>query len=414
MAVETVSRRTDDTIARPVWSLQRAMHRLWTDHAVWTRDYVVAALAEAPDAEAAAGRLLRNQEDIGGAIVPLYGEEAGAKLTDLLKQHILIAVDLVDAAKKADERRFEREDKRWDDNAAEIAEFLAGANPHWPEDDVRDLLAQHLALTKKEVVARLEKNWEGDVSAFDDIMTEILTLADALADGIVKQFPERFGSEDGQVASHRAAAEAPSEDGALSRQAWSLQRAMHRLWGDHVMWTRDYVVAALAEAPDAEAAAGRLLRNQEDIGGAIVPFYGDDAGKGLTLHLKQHIMIAVDLIELVKAEDFGERFQELDRKWDRNASDIARLLGGLNPHWPEKDVHDLLAQHLALTKQEVDARVFGDWERDVAVFDDIMTEILTLADALSAGITKQFPERFGADGSAAVTSPAERSPEPRG
>jgi hypothetical protein len=203
-------------------------------------------------------------------------------------------------------------------------------------------------------------------------------------------------------------------DDTIARPVWSLQRAMHRLWTDHAVWTRSYVVAALAEAPDAEAAAGRLLRNQEDIGGAIVPFYGDDAGKGLTLHLKQHILIAVDLIELVKAEDFGERFQELDRKWDRNASDIARLLGGLNPHWPEKDVHDLLAQHLALTKQEVDARVFGDWERDVAVFDDIMTEILTLADALSAGITKQFPERFGADGSAAVTSPAERSPEPRG
>jgi glutamate synthase domain-containing protein 3 len=387
-------------VTREAWSLQRAMHRLWIDHTAWTRGYVVAALADSSDAEAAAGRLLRNQEDIGNAIVPLYGEEAGAKLTDLLKQHILIAVDLVDAAKKGDQKRFAQEDKRWDDNAAEIAAFLSGANPNWPQDDVQDLIAQHLELTQQEVVARLQGEWEKDVSAFDDIMTEILTLADALSDGIVAQFPQMFGgSEAAAGALHEEAAEAPTEDGVVTREAWSLQRAMHRLWADHAMWTRDYVVAALAGAPDAKAAADRLLRNQEDIGNAIVPFYGEEAGKGLTLHLKEHILIAVDLIELVKAEDFGERFEELDRRWDSNAADIARFLGDLNPYWPEKDVKDLLAQHLALTKQEVDARLFGDWERDVAAFDDIMTEILTLADALSAGLVKQFPERFGGGGS---------------
>ncbi|MGH2690283.1 MAG: hypothetical protein ACRDKW_15970 [Actinomycetota bacterium] len=399
----------DGAVSREAWSLQRAMSRLWIDHTTWTRSYVVAALADSPDAGAAAGRLLRNQEDIGNAIVPLYGEKAGAGLTDLLKQHILIAVDLVDAAKKGDQERFAREDKRWDANAAEIAGFLSGANPHWPADDVQDLIAQHLELTRQEVVARLQGDWVKDVAAFDDILTEILTLADALSDGIVAQFPQMFG---GTAASQAAAAEAPTEDGVVTREAWSLQRAMHRLWADHAMWTRDYVLAALAGAPDAKAAAERLLRNQEDIGNAIVPFYGEEAGQGLTLHLKDHILIAVDLIELVKAEDFGERFEELDRRWDANADGIAGFLGQLNPNWPEKDVRDLLAQHLALTKQEVDARVFGDWEKDVATFDDIMTEILTLADALSAGLVEQFPERFGAGapagGAAEATKPAER------
>jgi hypothetical protein len=46
-----------------------------------------------------------------------------------------------------------------------------------------------------------------------------------------------------------------------------------------------------------------LLRNQEDIGNAVVPLYGDDAGKGLTDLLKQHILIAVDLVEADKAGD---------------------------------------------------------------------------------------------------------------
>jgi hypothetical protein len=173
-------------------SLRRAMYRLWVDHVVWTREYVVSAIDGAPDTGAAAGRLLKNQEDIGNAVAGFYGDEAGAALTDLLKQHILIAVELIDAAVKGDQERYAVEDKRWDENGAALARFLSGANPFWPEKDVHDLIALHLTLTRREAVARLTKAWDEDIAAFDDILTEILTLADALTDGIIQQFPERF------------------------------------------------------------------------------------------------------------------------------------------------------------------------------------------------------------------------------
>lgn len=176
-------------------SLQRGLYRLWVDHVVWTREYIEAAVAGSEDASAAAGRLLRNQEDIGNALVPFYGEDAGAAVTGVLKQHIMIAVDLLDAAVKGDGPAFEAADKRWDENAAEIAALVSSVNPtNWPESDVLDLLNLHLSLTRREVVARLDKDWEKDVAAFDDILTEILTLADVLADGLIRQFPHKFGS----------------------------------------------------------------------------------------------------------------------------------------------------------------------------------------------------------------------------
>ena len=176
-------------------SLKEGLRRLWADHVIWTRDYVVAAIADSPDAEAVAGRLLKNQEDIGNAIVPFYGENAGEALTDLLKQHIMIAVELIEAAKTGDQDKFADADKQWDQNAADIASFLSKANPNWPEKDVVDLLNQHLVLTKNEAVARLEQRWEDDIEAFDQIFTEILTVSDVLTAGIVKQFPEKFGAE---------------------------------------------------------------------------------------------------------------------------------------------------------------------------------------------------------------------------
>src|SRR5437867_3196484 len=134
--------------------LKTGLRKLWVDHVVWTRQYIVAAVAGAPDAGAAAARLLKNQEDLGNAIVPVYGKAAGAKLTELLKAHFMIAVDLIEAAKSGDQRKFGEYDTKWTRNAEDIATFLSGANPHWPKKDVVDLLNLHLNLTKKEVVAR--------------------------------------------------------------------------------------------------------------------------------------------------------------------------------------------------------------------------------------------------------------------
>jgi len=173
-------------------ALDVAMRKLWTDHVVWTRQYIVSAIAGWPDGNAAAGRLLKNQEDIGNAIVPVYGSAAGQKLTGLLKEHIMIAVDLIAAAKAGNQTKFQEEDRKWSNNVADIADFLSGANPHWPKKDVLDLLNLHLSLTKKEAVARLEKKWDEDVQAFDDIFTEILTVADTLSAGIHGQFPGKF------------------------------------------------------------------------------------------------------------------------------------------------------------------------------------------------------------------------------
>lgn len=179
------------TAAEPV---RNALRKLWADHVIWTRQYIVAAVAGTPDADAAAGRLLRNQEDIGAAVAGFYGEAAGERLTGLLKEHILIAVDLVAAAKSGDQAAFATHDARWTANIETIADFLSSANPFWPRADVLDLLALHLKLTKDETVARLTGDWAADVRAFDDIFTEIIVLADAIHDGLAAQFPERFAT----------------------------------------------------------------------------------------------------------------------------------------------------------------------------------------------------------------------------
>src|SRR5437660_5249833 len=106
------------------YSLNQAMRKLWSDHVFWTRLYIISALTDAPDLKPTTDRLLKNQEDIGNAIATYYGKEAGTKLTALLKDHILIAADVVSAAQKEDKQKLEEANKKWHKNAEDIAEFL--------------------------------------------------------------------------------------------------------------------------------------------------------------------------------------------------------------------------------------------------------------------------------------------------
>jgi hypothetical protein len=169
------------------------MRRLWEDHVTWTRLAIISLTSDTPDTEATVGRLLENQTDIGDAIKPFYGEAAGQELTRLLREHILIAADLIAAARAGDETAVAEAQSRWTANADEIAAFLAGANPRfWDLDEMKTMLHEHLRLTTNEAIARLQGDWAADVAAYDEIHLQALGMADMLSNGIVKQFPARF------------------------------------------------------------------------------------------------------------------------------------------------------------------------------------------------------------------------------
>lgn len=170
-----------------------AMRKLWEDHVVWTRLYIVSAIAGLPDASATAARLLQNQTDIGDAIKPFYGDAAGERLTALLKPHILIAAELVTAARNGKTADIQSASARWYANANEIADFLSAANPRaWPRDTMRHEMKHHLDLTLQEAQARLRGDWTADIAAYDAIHQHILGMADVLSSGIMSQFAQRF------------------------------------------------------------------------------------------------------------------------------------------------------------------------------------------------------------------------------
>lgn len=172
--------------------LENDIRKLWIEHVVWTRSYMVSAVAGLEDQEKVLARLLKNQQDIGNAIKPYYGEEAGKKLADLLTEHIVIAGQVIDAVKNGKQADVEKYHKKWYSNADDIAKYLSSLNPNWAENDLKQLLYMHLQLLTEDLMARVTKNWDGDIAAFDKGIAHIIVLADALSAGIIKQFPGKF------------------------------------------------------------------------------------------------------------------------------------------------------------------------------------------------------------------------------
>jgi hypothetical protein len=169
------------------------MRKLWEDHITWTRLAIISLEGGTPDTDATVGRLLRNQDDIGNAVKPFYGEAAGDALTRELRRHILIAAEVIAAAKAGDSAALADAQARWTANANDIAALLHSVNPrHWPLAVLEDEMHMHLGLTTEEAVAHLQGNWEADVAAYDRVHLHILHMSDLLANGIVAQFPGRF------------------------------------------------------------------------------------------------------------------------------------------------------------------------------------------------------------------------------
>ncbi len=172
--------------------LKIAMNKLWEDHVTWTRNVILCLVDGVPGADQAVKRLMQNQTDIGNAVKPYYGDDAGNKLTELLKAHIAISADVVKSAKAGNKIALDSANKKWYANADEISAFLSKANPNWALADMQMMMNDHLKLTTDEAVQRIKKDYDADIKAYDKVHDEILKMSAMLSDGIIKQFPEKF------------------------------------------------------------------------------------------------------------------------------------------------------------------------------------------------------------------------------
>lgn len=189
---QTEQQTQTQPLSQKTCQLRVDLRHLWNEHAFWTEKFIVSAIAGLEDQEPVLARLLKNQDDLGNAIKPYYGEEAGNKLAQLLRGHIQIAGKVVVAAKSGNQADFKKYNTEWFKNADDITNLLTAANPNYNKKELQEMMYMHLKLITDGVVAKLHKDWNANITALDKNQEHLMHMSDFLAEGIIKQFPNKF------------------------------------------------------------------------------------------------------------------------------------------------------------------------------------------------------------------------------
>ena len=183
------------------------------------------------------------------------------------------------------------------------------------------------------------------------------------------------------------------KDDAFNKSMCELKMAERKLWMDHVSWTRSVIISSIASLEDSGPVLERLLKNQDDIGNSIKPFYGEEAGNKLAALLREHIELAGKVLDAAKASNKDD-LDKYNKLWYENADKIADFLSSANPNYSNKVLKNMLYKHLDFVTAQVVARLNKDWKADIEAYDKGEDHMIMFADMLSDGIIKQFPDKF--------------------
>lgn len=160
---------------------------------MWVRNYVLGShLKDQAMAQAAEKEIVENAKGIAGAMEPFYGQEASDALFELLAGHWTAVKHYNDATQANKSSDAEKAVTELTENAKQIAKFLSEANPNWPEDTLVSLLSTHGAHHVAQIDQVKAKDYEAEAKTWHEMRSHMNTIADALTDGLVKQFPDKF------------------------------------------------------------------------------------------------------------------------------------------------------------------------------------------------------------------------------
>jgi gas vesicle protein len=179
--------------------LRLALRDLWQGHIFWVRTVVLMTkLGDKEGAKAAEEQVVQNAKDIAGAVVPYYGKEAGDKLFNLLSGHYGAVKDSMNAVYSGNKEAEKVAMDKMTKNAEEIATFLSSANPkNWPKEALVSALAAHGGYHMAQIGQINAKDFSAEAKTWTAMKKQVNEIADVLASGIIKQFPQRF--EEGTV-----------------------------------------------------------------------------------------------------------------------------------------------------------------------------------------------------------------------
>ena len=173
-------------------ALAQTLRTLWLGHVEAVRSYLIAVHDKKPKQAAAAGEhVVANAKSIADAVGSFYGKPAGAQMLTLLAGHWGAVKAYIDASAANDDAGRNQAIQTLNGNAKDIADFLSTANPYLPQPTLLSLLTTHGAHHIAQTQQIFAGNKQAEAATWKAMRAHMVMIADALAGGIAKQFPDK-------------------------------------------------------------------------------------------------------------------------------------------------------------------------------------------------------------------------------
>ncbi|MFA5561982.1 MAG: acetylglutamate kinase [Eubacteriales bacterium] len=174
-----------------------------------------------------------------------------------------------------------------------------------------------------------------------------------------------------------------------SQNNQAIYQTFRRLWYEHIFWTRLLILSAIYDLPDLEAVTERLLRNPTDFGKELQQFYGAGVGRTLALMVRDHLVLASELLKAILAGDEAQA-AEMKRKWYDNAEEISAFMNRINPNWNLSDWKFMWQEHLRMVEAEAEQILQQDHAASIDTFDTMEKQTQHMAELMAEGLIRQF------------------------
>jgi hypothetical protein len=192
-AIAETASAAPDVVPVKLADTRAALRDLWIGHVFWVRNVVDATFEGDADAvKSSEMQVVANAKAIAGAIEPFYGKAASDQLFTLLAGHWGAIKAHLDATHAGDKAGADAAIAKLLANADEIARFLGGANPNLPVATLKGLLEAHGAHHVQQINEFKARQFDAEAKTWAAMTHHMYVIADALADAIAKQFPDKF------------------------------------------------------------------------------------------------------------------------------------------------------------------------------------------------------------------------------
>jgi len=191
-----------------------------------------------------------------------------------------------------------------------------------------------------------------------------------------------------------AAASSAADQMKLTAKAVELKDSLRDLWVDHIFWERSAAVGVTqGEAPAVNVADERVVMNARAIADSLTPFYGSQVADQMFSLLAIHYTAVKDYLMATHNNKMTER-EDASARLTQNAADIAAFMAQTNKYWPKETFTPLFTAHAGHHMAQINDLNVRNYDAEARVWVEMKKHVYMIADAMAAGLAKQFPRKF--------------------